>query len=927
MSSLFDFLEEYDKQAFKYAKFMESTLYEQPMAALGYGGRFIESIRNSLYTFHHKAIIKLRINIDYIDKNLVSFKKEDLSKHISDLRNYNLIKNNLYNKMINSYQIRHAIHLNNDADSIEQDKKAALTLYREIFEIALLYCEHIDPNFYKLDYKFKLPSKTKEEETEIPEIIITKIFDNCIVCGNENPISNRNLCPDCKRKIRIAKNLADLIDIMDTTYINETFLKINSYDKYEIRYLYHYLDEFGLINRKSGKIDSDIYLKDKNILYDFIEEAQKFDDNEKKLLAFYNELIDFDKLDYSENSPYSIGKQGGIYQEYYYLIVDKKVKHYLTLKLNNSPLAVEKSGVTREEVMNWYSRKVQFIKDIKYKQGQDLSFDKLTDILLKKWISYRSSGWSKEKIKNQLLLTDNILNYWFNTSIKVDNEKFSFKNNAIEMRLFSEAIAIGNSKEEAMKIADVDDKFIKSHFNLMNEEGIKHKCKNINEYDIKHFYSFKAQYFNKKIKIFLNSLKGESLEFALEEAELPIDEFNEWYKIGRNNVQKSTKNKYYDFVKFYLDTTQIFLDNWLDKRREGFKKTVACREIGLDPVYLEEWFKFKEFKFDKSKFGCFKEFESTDDLTKMFNKFYLAHDQIILDSIKKYVQMELNSTQIANKVDVSSDLIGYIFEESNNGNERYSGIYKEFKEIHSQKDLDKFIDVFCSSDDFNKALKKSKLSKEYIDEICELGKNGDEKYSKFYKKFLNTQLKVYAFVRVNHLNKKKALKNTHLTNEIVDKYSNELEMLSLLSRMDNLIISRAKQKRLEKILKSLSLTKDIVKYWYLRGQELITDDEYTSFKDLKEEDLVVLIERIPKMDTYEFNNHTSYDECYKMFYNYYQELFVLPVSKKISYNINGDSGFLKFLLNELRVTKEEFRYWDSMGWIDWDKNSDEEDDD
>jgi hypothetical protein len=54
MTTIFKFLKEYDKSAYKWARNMERTLYKEPLGALAYGGRFIEAIRNALYKKHYK---------------------------------------------------------------------------------------------------------------------------------------------------------------------------------------------------------------------------------------------------------------------------------------------------------------------------------------------------------------------------------------------------------------------------------------------------------------------------------------------------------------------------------------------------------------------------------------------------------------------------------------------------------------------------------------------------------------------------------------------------------------------------------------------------------------------------------------------------------------------------------------------------------
>ena len=87
--SNFEFLKEYNKKAYNHAINMERTLYTEPLGALAYGGRFIEAIRNALYTKHYKVMSNYNRNLskdsEDVKINSESFKRDDLAKHISNL--------------------------------------------------------------------------------------------------------------------------------------------------------------------------------------------------------------------------------------------------------------------------------------------------------------------------------------------------------------------------------------------------------------------------------------------------------------------------------------------------------------------------------------------------------------------------------------------------------------------------------------------------------------------------------------------------------------------------------------------------------------------------------------------------------------------------------------------------------------------------
>ena len=179
MSSQFDFLEEYNPYAFMFAQDMEKTLYDQPLSALALGGRFLETIRNSLYQKHRKIMSKYNKNFynDLPDEDEVtgdSFKRDDFSYDISKLSHKGVIGNKDAEKIIGAYKIRNRIHLNKIKDP-DYDKKSALELYKKIFEISVWYCKHMDPTF-KDAIEFKYPSKQETTRKKIPNVKIVKLF-------------------------------------------------------------------------------------------------------------------------------------------------------------------------------------------------------------------------------------------------------------------------------------------------------------------------------------------------------------------------------------------------------------------------------------------------------------------------------------------------------------------------------------------------------------------------------------------------------------------------------------------------------------------------------------------------------------------------------------------------------------------------------
>lgn len=913
MSKNFEFLKEYSKTAYSLAKSMERTLYTEPVGALAFGGRFLELIRNKLYQYHYKEmnkVIKSRLKTtEDLDIKSESFKRADLTDHISSLYHNKIIKSHESNKIIAAYNIRHNLHLNEDIDDINSDKEAALKLYKEIFEIAKWYCNHID-NTFDTDIEFSYPSESDYED-QIPDVNIAKIFDDCVICGKENISSNRNICPECKRKIRLGSDLDDLMDLLnDDNRFTKNFLKRQSYDTYEIDYMMHFLREFDL---RSSETKDEIFLNyDKS--YEFIEETKSYEEIEKILLAFYNELIDEDDIDYSENSFYRLGERGHkLYSQYYLLIITKKIKNYLNYKSKNVPNACEKSGVTIDEISYWYDRKVKNIIKLNYKKDLDISFNHMSRILMDKWIEYRENKEKKADIKNKLKLTDRVLGFWLDDSL-ISNSKypyikeFIFKNREIEMKLFAEGLNLGLNKKDAIEFADTSLEFVDKYFNLSEEDVLIKRWRiGKQENNEESFKRYKNIYFHKKTKEFLEHLNGNTIDDALLKSTLDEGDFNKWYNAGKKEFHKYNCDLDSDLYKFYMKTTKTLMNNWLDERRIGHKRLESCKNIGLYSDTLDEWFKFKEEEprdFEDKKYNVFKEF-------------YIKSDEITMNLIMESIENGDNKTVAAKKSDSSVEMIDSYLKLGKENDENYADFYEKYEEIYLPKRREEFLKLFEKKEDFNKAVKASELSLEEIKSSYEKGEKGEEEYIEFYEKLLDLKLKTYSEKISLNEKEKRAREKSYLTQDEIERYDYRIEILILATNMDRIIDKALDNKKLEKIVNKSSIELKDVLNWYEQGKEQFEKDddlEYLlvdEFDDMPEKSWCELI---LKDKDYKENIEKDFDSYYKMFYNLHNEFYVKLYSRLISKFLYQD-GDLKGILKNLKISKKEFAYWDELGLI------------
>ncbi len=956
MSSNFEFLKEYNKKAYNHAINMERTLYTEPLGALAYGGRFIEAIRNALYKKHYKVMSNYNRNLSKDSEeeeiNSESFKRDDLAKHISNLYHAKVIKSTDSYKIIHAYNIRHKLHENEDIDDIESDKNAARELYKEIFEIAVWFCKHMDPTFDDAGPEFEYPSKETVRK-QIPDVDIVKIFNDCVVCGKPNISSNRNICPECKRKIRLGNDLEDLIDLLDNeNRFTKEFLKNQHYDGYEIDYILHFLREFDL---RSSETKGEYFLRiDES--YDFIEETKSYEEIEKILLAFYNELISEKEIDHDENSFYRLGEMGGKYTQFYLLVITKKIKHYLNLKSKNNPNACERSGVNITEISNWYERKVKNIIKSNYKKELDISFNQMSRILMDKWIEYRENNEKKEDIKSKLKLSDNVLDFWLDESLISNNKypyikEFIFKNREIEMRLFVEGLNLGLNKHDAIEFADTNPDFVNKYFNLSDEKALIRRWrigKQINNEES--FKKYKNIYFHNKTKEFIDCLNGKTIESALLESDLDKEDCNSWYNAGKREFYRYNCDLDSDLFKFYIKTTKTLMDNWLNERRTGHKRQESCKNIGLHSDTLDEWFKFEE-NFDEEIY--------TNPKYKVFRNFYNDNDELNMDLIIEAIERGENKQRFAKTTDISLSEITALYEvgkyfnflegldkddesqysfqkelykstDENNSEEymeymdkfyenledknrkKFIEFYKKYEELYHSKRIEEFLDLCERRGDVPKVMKASELGENRITFMYENGKVGDEEYKDFYERFLNIKIEIYVSKISSKVKKSKALKTSGLTEEELEENSEKVENFKLIYNMLIVLNRHAKKKKLEKIVNNAPFSMKDVFDWYLKGKELMEErgEEYLELDDLFEKNRINFYNEFKKID------EGDTDRYYMKFYNIYNEIHVKPSTKMLSINYTEDKDFLRRILKDMKVSKKEYDFWMELGLIE-----------
>ena len=134
-----------------------------------------EDINNLVFTSPHSVILKSRVFIETLSKEIATFEKMDELNSLNLAERLSKLKfAGLFPSEINDYFFQIRINANKVAhETIEGELQIALSIHRYIFKITCWFIEtYIDYNFNAPLYKDPLPKSNKEEKKEESNLLI-----------------------------------------------------------------------------------------------------------------------------------------------------------------------------------------------------------------------------------------------------------------------------------------------------------------------------------------------------------------------------------------------------------------------------------------------------------------------------------------------------------------------------------------------------------------------------------------------------------------------------------------------------------------------------------------------------------------------------------------------------------------------------------
>lgn len=251
------------------------------------------------------------------------------------------------------------------------------------------------------------------------------------------------------------------------------------------------------------------------------------------------------------------------------------------------------------------------------------------------------------------------------------------------------------------------------------------------------------------------------------------------------------------------------IENWYD---EGKTKTEACKKINTDLNEVKRWCNWNES-------GLFIDFKEN-------NKKITA--KLIIDAIKDGKSKD----KIAESSDITVNELNKIIDLGLQNDRICREVYEEYESVYLSKHLEVFLKEIKNKN-LKKALKNSGIEKSELDSAYNSGKNGDERFTKFYNDYLNFKISCYITQIIRGKTVSKALKNSNLTDEELKDNLKEIESRILDKQMNSVIGEIAKNRTTRQAAKKARIRIDEIYRWYLEGKK--GNEKFKDFADIYHE--------------------------------------------------------------------------------------------
>ena len=768
-TTLFDFLKNFNSEAYEIALQIEDEVTTSPASIKTYATTFLECIVDDML---------LKSGNDNINP-LANF-----TPKVKKLSMFGIIKYSFETQLINAYKLRNTAHyaLKKTAD---EDRRLALELYEKLFHIAWRYFDEFGGNEYNYlgKPKFIPPFRENEDKqlVEVPNIErMEKIFDHCIICGRKNNSHYHNLCSTCNNKIEQVEDIINLKNHFESKFSKRNVIDLGYSKPYSDVLIRELLNENLIL-----KTDKTYSFND-DLFDEYLDEIKMYGEIEVVLSEFASgklSLRDIKSSDYYLKGKNSVKP----YIQLYNIVSDAIFNEFLSQLDLDIPVCeiMDDTTITNEEILAWYHHQL----DLTEKGIKTKDFIKYNKISIDSYIKLRSQGKTKNEIIDELHLPDDIVDFWMNTYIiELDYFKKSLDDTLIDLILKS--IHENKTKEEILTNLEISQDDFKR---LLDENSEFSKI-------------YKRDYTNKRRDDFLYYLNRNNFLNSLKKANLSENEIQEWLTSGEKDFELGHET---ELSKFYTDTTERQINLYLNYRKNAITKEEACIKINKDPKTIDQWLK-------------------RDD-NDIFTDFQKQYDNITYEMIINGFKKGMTFKEVSKLSDISANKLKKYIQKGEKGDEKYAELYEVYKNTYVLNQLNIFLNEIKKSK-LKKALKTSNLSEDELNKYYIEGLSGNEKFKDFSDEYFQIKLNNYTKEIINKgKSSSKAARNSNFIKEDFEYKQKEIDDVLIKKQLDIVIPLIAEGFHLKYVAGKINVDVEVLFDWYVKGYE--GDETFKEFSE------------------------------------------------------------------------------------------------
>ena len=750
--SNFDFLKDFDTTLWKLGNRIEKQVNISPSGVKADATTFLEYILKQYLS---------SVNIPYNPHK--SFKEQ-----MNSVSREGGIQEGFKNKINNAYDRRNKIH--DDFENIEKNEFAtALALHKMLFYIAKKYYRDSDQyDEYNGVPKYIPPEiDLTDDEIELLEIpdfdeIVEFKYDYCVICGEPNHHNYSIFCESCNREINDANNFITIRNAFGkySRFRKEDLIEYGIHEAYAVS-LITSLNKNDLIKAKNGS-----YTFNNSNLDSYLDKIDKFI-KVGELITQFRE----DKITPAEIKQTKEYKQGSFKQypfQHFYNIINEEIinkfeKDLLTTQ--NIWESIEYTTISQKDLFRWYNIQLNQYK----KNNPNESFLIFNNLLIDEFLMLKRQGIKEKDIRVKLNISDEM--YGFFPKFR---ENFNSEIKEIKKDLILKALNENKSRSEAIELAGITQKEYSDIIKYSKSKGNEFS----EEYD---------RIVNERKESLLINLTENNLIISCELTKVTVDDFYDWYDKAKIDDE------------FYIKSTKILMDKFLNERRTGKTKSEACKAISLKESIVDKWLTRQYKLFDKFK----------DDNVKV-----IAY--LILNGFKN----NKSKKEIAEDVEVSVDRINNYLVSGRNGSRTFAELSNYYETEVVPKQLSRFLKEIKNKS-FKKAMNIVDLTEDELNYFYETD-------PEFHYAYLTIKKDKYISEILDGRNHETSLKRSDLSEYEYLQLNDEIDAFILKERMGIVKKEIRNDAKTDAAAKSAGVTFDDIYDWYYKGK---TNEEFKDFSE------------------------------------------------------------------------------------------------